>query len=103
MKRISAALLAALTLVVSVPAASAAPAETGGALDLACASALLMEKETGTVLYEKDAHAKLEPASVTKVMTMLLVMEAVNAGKRSPPPSPSPAATPPAARASRPI
>ena len=40
-----------------------------------------MEKETGTVLYEQNAHEQLEPASVTKVMTLLLVMEALDAGQ----------------------
>ena len=51
--------------------------------DLAVAgkSALLMDIATGTVLYEKNAHAKLAPASVTKVMTMLLIMEAIDSGK----------------------
>lgn len=38
-------------------------------------------KETGTVLFAKDEHAKLEPASVTKVMTLLLTMEAIDAGQ----------------------
>ena len=41
---------------------------------------LLMEKTTGEVLYAVNEHAKLEPASVTKVMTLLLVMEAIDAG-----------------------
>ena len=40
-----------------------------------------MEKETGTILFAKDEHAKLEPASVTKVMTLLLTMEAIDAGQ----------------------
>ena len=40
------------------------------AVEVVAPSALLMEKETGTVLYAKDEHAKLEPASVTKVMTI---------------------------------
>lgn len=44
---------------------------------------LLMEKVTGSILYEKGAHDKYEPASVTKVMTMLLVMEALAAGRIS--------------------
>jgi len=44
---------------------------------------LLMEKETGTVLYEQNSHEKREPASVTKVMTMLLVMEAIDSGRLS--------------------
>ena len=50
------------------------------ALEVSAPSALLMEKETGTVLFAKDEHAKLEPASVTKVMTLLLVMEAIDSG-----------------------
>lgn len=50
------------------------------ALDVSAPSAVLMEKETGTVLFEKNAHEKLEPASVTKVMTILLVMEAIASG-----------------------
>ena len=44
-------------------------------------SALLMEVSTGTVLYESNAHEPLAPASVTKVMTMLLIMEAIDSGK----------------------
>ena len=44
-------------------------------------SALLMDVATGTVLYEANAHEKLAPASVTKIMTMLLIMEAVDQGK----------------------
>ena len=44
-------------------------------------SALLMEKTTGEVIYEKDAHLKMAPASVTKIMTLLLVMEEIEAGR----------------------
>ena len=43
-------------------------------------AAVLMEKETGRVLYARNEHEKLEPASVTKVMTLLLVMEAIDSG-----------------------
>ena len=50
-------------------------------LNVAGKSALLMDAATGTVLYEKNAHEKLAPASVTKVMTMLLIMEAIDSGK----------------------
>lgn len=53
------------------------------AVEVDAPSALLMEKETGTVLYAKDEHAKLEPASVTKVMTILLTMEAIDSGQLS--------------------
>ncbi len=44
-------------------------------------SAVLMEAATGTVLYESNAHEPLAPASVTKVMTMLLIMEAIDDGR----------------------
>ena len=44
-------------------------------------SALLMDMATGTVLYEQNSHERLAPASVTKVMTMLLIMEAIDSGK----------------------
>ena len=50
-------------------------------LDIGGKSALLMDVATGTVLYEKNADEALAPASVTKVMTMLLIMEAVDSGK----------------------
>ena len=50
------------------------------AVEVTAPSALLMEKETGTILFAKDEHAKLEPASVTKVMTLLLTMEAIDSG-----------------------
>lgn len=58
------------------------PAQVSAAdLDVAGKSAVLMDMATGTVLYEKNAHEPLAPASVTKVMTMLLVMEAIDSGK----------------------
>lgn len=81
MKRLSALLLAALALSVSSLPALAAGEDAG--LTLSCPSSLLMEKETGTVLYDHEAHTRREPASVTKVMTLLLVMEAVDAGRLS--------------------
>ena len=52
-------------------------------LEIAAPSAVLMETATGTVLYEKNAHERLAPASVTKVMTLLLVMEALENGRIS--------------------
>jgi len=50
-------------------------------LEIAGKSALLMDITTGTVLFEQNAHEKLAPASVTKVMTMLLIMEAIDEGR----------------------
>lgn len=50
-------------------------------LGLQCESAILMEETTGTILYTKNEHEKLRPASVTKVMTLLLIMEALDDGR----------------------
>ena len=50
-------------------------------LDTAGKSCLLMDVATGTILYERNAHEPLAPASVTKVMTMLLIMEAIDGRK----------------------
>ena len=74
MKKLRSFLLALLVL-----ASLAAPA---AAEDLAveAQSCLLMEKTTGQVLYAVNEHEQLEPASVTKVMTLLLVMEAIDSG-----------------------
>lgn len=44
-------------------------------------SAILIERDTGQVLYEKNGHEKLPPASMTKIMTMLLIMEAIDKGE----------------------
>ena len=52
-------------------------------LQVAAKSAVLMDVATGNVMYEQDAHTPLPPASVTKVMTMLLIMEAIDGGKIS--------------------
>lgn len=49
-------------------------------IEIAAPSAVLMEKESGEVIYEKNAHECMAPASVTKVMTMLLIVEAVDRG-----------------------
>ena len=50
-------------------------------LDVVSKSAILMDASTGKVLYEKNCHEKLPPASVTKVMTLLLICEALEDGK----------------------
>ncbi len=56
-------------------------ATSARAVEVSAPSAILMEKETGTVLFAKDEHKQLEPASVTKVMTLLLAMEAIDGGQ----------------------
>ena len=65
-------------------------------LTLDAPSALLMEKQTGTVLFAKDEHTPREPASVTKVMTLLLTMEAIDSGALSYDDSSRPCASSPA-------
>ncbi len=50
-------------------------------LNVPAKSAVLIDAATGTVLYEQDGHTPLPPASVTKVMTMLLIMEAIDSGR----------------------
>ena len=52
-------------------------------IPLTSPSALLMEKSTGQILYAQNEHEKLPPASVTKIMTLLLTMEAIDSGKIS--------------------
>ena len=66
--------VAALILPLAAMPVRAAEPEVAGK------SALLMDVQTGTVLYEKNAHEPLPPASVTKVMTLLLIMEAIDSG-----------------------
>ena len=53
------------------------------ALEIPAKSAVLMDVNTGTVMYASNAHTALAPASVTKVMTMLLIMEAIDTGRIS--------------------
>ena len=76
MRKIGCVLLV-LVLVVSLLPLAASAVD----LNVAGKSALLMDAATGRILYEKNAHEKLAPASVTKVMTMLLIMEAIDSGK----------------------
>ena len=80
MKRFVSLALALFLLAAAIPAVGA---EGDSPLSLSCASAVLMEKETGSLLFEENAHEKLEPASVTKIMTLLLIMEAVDSGRLS--------------------
>ena len=76
MKRAGILLLAAVLILgcVAVPAGAVQ-------LDLPAKGAVLIDAATGTVLYEQDSHTALPPASVTKVMTMLLIMEAIDDGR----------------------
>ena len=53
----------------------------GSNIEILGKSAVLMDVDTGTVLYEKEAHLKLPPASITKIMSLLLVVEAIESGQ----------------------
>lgn len=86
MKKLMAFLLSALLALGGGAAAFASdseePLETSGGIneaevEIPAKSGLLMDFTTGTVLYEKQPHEAMPPASVTKIMTMLLVMEAI--------------------------
>ena len=55
--------------------------EESNQLDLKCESCILIEQTTGQILYTKNSHEKLRPASVTKVMSILLIMEQIDSGK----------------------
>ena len=74
-KRVLAALLLLFLLLSLLPVVRAAE------LDLPAPSYVLMERSTGEVLLEHNAHERLRPASVTKVMTLLLIMEALDDGR----------------------
>ena len=75
MKKWIGALLAALCMVTLLPVQAAAVE-----LPLTSRAALLMEKTTGQILFARNEHEKLEPASVTKIMTLLLTMDAIDSG-----------------------
>ena len=78
MKRFAAVGLAALLL---SRAALAAPIESGTPMELTSPSAMLLEAETGTVIFEKNADQRRQVASVTKLMTLLICFEELAAGR----------------------
>lgn len=73
-------LCAALCIVMLTSPVYAINTLTDDDIDISAPSAILMEKVTGEVIYDKNSHERLPPASVTKVMTMLLIVEAVERG-----------------------
>lgn len=79
------ALLLAAGLLTIAPAAMAAatPLETGTPVEIASPCAILVEAGSGTVIFEKDADAKRQVASLTKLMTLLLTFEELEAGRIS--------------------
>ncbi len=71
--------LLALALFLSLPVS--AKAATNNALKINAKSSILISMDTGDVLYESNAHERLSPASVTKIMSLLLVFEAIDCNK----------------------
>lgn len=67
----------------SVEASSSTTNKVENNLEIESEAAILIDQSTGQILFEKDAHKQLRPASVTKVMTILLIMEALDSGKIS--------------------
>lgn len=65
---------------IAVPIASTDIAAAGTVLDIKAKSVILLEPQTGTVLYESNSDEKLPPASITKIMSLLLIMEAIDRG-----------------------
>lgn len=80
MKKITALLITALILLsISIPVFAEGEAVTAAALDLEADCAVLMHP-SGKVIYEKSPNQRMSPASVTKIMTLLLIMEALDDG-----------------------
>lgn len=77
MKRLLATIL--LLSLLTMPALAVTTPEEDE-LSLTAPSAVLMERTTGTLLYEKNGHERMSPASVTKVMTLLLIAEQIESG-----------------------
>lgn len=77
MKKVAACFLAVLVTAFGFPVRAAALSDD----EVKAPSAVLMEAQTGKILYEKNAHESRACASITKVMTLLLVMEALDSGK----------------------
>ncbi|WP_422614961.1 D-alanyl-D-alanine carboxypeptidase family protein [Cohnella caldifontis] len=75
------ALFASFAIAPAAMAKENVPAKPATDLAPNARSAILMDADSGTVVFEKNSHTALPPASITKIMTMLLVMEAIDQGR----------------------
>jgi D-alanyl-D-alanine carboxypeptidase (penicillin-binding protein 5/6) len=80
-KIISLFLIPCLSILCLFPGSLFAEEAEDAVLSIEAPSAILMEASTGTILYEKNSHEQRRPASVTKVMTLLLIFEALEQGQ----------------------
>lgn len=67
----------------ALPVTATTTANSNFNLNLESEAAILIDQKTGEILYEHNSHKQLRPASVTKVMTILLIMEEIDAGRLS--------------------
>ena len=81
MKKIIIKFSAILALIIFLTGGVNVFADTNENIEVEARSAMLMEVSTGKIIYEKNSNEKFAPASVTKVMTMLLTMEHIDSGK----------------------
>ena len=81
MKKIIIKFSAILALIIFLTGGVNVFADTNENIEVEARSAILMEVSTGKIIYEKNSNEKFAPASVTKVMTMLLTMEHIDSGK----------------------
>lgn len=83
LKKVNTALLACIVIFCTLMPAAYAEEKAAQPVDLSpgARSAILMDADTGTVIFEKNPDEKLPPASITKIMTMLLIMEAMDDGR----------------------
>ena len=81
MRRILSLFLSAVMLFTPLSSTAEAPAPTPTEeVAVSAPSVILMEASTGQVIYEKDSHTSLHPASITKIMTMILIFDALEKG-----------------------
>lgn len=73
--------LSAFLFTISGSALAEEKTTSGGAVDISAVSAVLIEGSTGNIIYEKDKDKELVPASITKIMTLTLIFEALDNGK----------------------
>ncbi len=76
-------ILVGIVLLAMLIGVQSLPALAQVTFDIPSESGILIDANTGQILWQKDAHKQLHPASITKIMTMLLVMEAVDSGRAS--------------------